>query len=167
MVVASGYSRHEYYDTVRTSGVCLQSPSGKKQSTPAKREFPGDVGDRVLGGRCIAEVSKVVGETDMALAELTNIHYSQETFSASGAPVNPFKSPLDISQLQIGSFIHIDTPFNGRCEGILIKVEVRRIPTDEPADNMDYVVGAYGYFGNGADILVDGCGGGRGLGFRL
>ena len=164
VMVASKTLSHENEDVMTTSGVCLQSPSRKKYITVAKHGFPGGVGDQVLhpnrGGRCIAEVSKVFGETDIALAELANVHYSKETFSAPDAPVSAFKSLLNISQLQIGESICMDTPYNGRCEGILMKVDVLRMPSDETTDDTEYVTGAFGYFGNGADILFEGCCGG-------
>ena len=151
-------------DLMTTSGVCLQSASGKKYITVAKHGFPGGVGDQVLhpnrDGRVIAEVSKVFGKTDIALAELANIHYSRETFSAPDALVSAFRSLLDTTQLRVGDFIYMDTPYNGRCEGTLINVEVLRNPSNEPADDTEYVIGVFGFFGNGADTLFDGCCGG-------
>lgn len=164
MMVVSKSSSHENYNVMTTSGVCLQSSSGTKYITVAKHGFPGGVGDQVLhpdrDGRIIAEVSKVFGETDIALAKLADVHYSKETFSALDAPVSPFRSLLDANQLQVGGFIYIDTPYNGRCEGILVKVDVLEIPSDEHADGFEYVIGAFAYFGNGADALVEGCCGG-------
>ncbi|KAL9113804.1 MAG: hypothetical protein Q9187_007572 [Circinaria calcarea] len=165
LMVASNASGHENDGMMKASGVYLQSPSGNKYNTPAKHGFPAGVSDQALhpnrGGQCMPEASKVSGETNIALTEFANIHYSRETCSIPDAPVSGFRSLLDISQPQVGNLIHIDTPLNGRCEGILVKVEVRRIPTGEPADDMEYVVGAFGYIGNGADLSrLRGCGGG-------
>lgn len=164
VMIASKTSGHENSDVMTTSGVCLQSPSGKKYITVAKHGFPGGVGDQVWhpnpSGRCIAKVSKVFGETDIALAELGNVHYSKETFSAPDALASAFGSLLDVKQLRVGDPIFMDTPYNGRCEGSLMKVGVLRILSDEPADDTEYVIGAFAYFGNGADTLFDGCCGG-------
>lgn len=151
-------------DVMTTSGVCLRSPSGAKYITVAKHGFPGGVGDHVLhpsrDGHRIAEVDKVFGETDIALAKLADFHYSRETFSPVDAPVRPFRNILDSKQTRIGDLVFMDTPFNGRCEGVLIKLDVLRIPADDSADLVDYIIGHFTYFGNGADTLFDGCCGG-------
>ena len=163
VMVASQSLGNEDYDVMTTSGICLQSPSGRKYITVAKHGFPGGVGDQVLHpnrhGRSIAEVAKVFGKTDIALAELKNVQYSKETFSTHDAPVSPFRSILGFIQLRSGDPIYMDTPYNGRCEGVLMKVDVHRI-IGEGADEQEYVVGAFGYFGNGGDTLFDGCCGG-------
>ena len=164
VMVASADPESEDHDVMTTSGICLQSPSGKKYLTVAKYGFPGGVGDKVLHpdrhGRCIAQVSKVFGETDIAIAELADVGYLKETFSAPDAPVKAFRNLVNIPQLQVGDSIYMDTPYNGRCEGTLMVVDVLRIPSDEPADDVEYAVGTLGYFGNGADTLSDGCCGG-------
>lgn len=43
---------------------------------------------------------------------------------------------------------------------MLAKVEVCRIPADEQADEVEYVIGIFTYLGNGADTLFGGCCGG-------
>lgn len=164
VMVTSKSLDQEAYDIMTTSGVCLQSPSGTKYITIAKHGFPGGVDDQVLhpsrAGHRIAEVTKVFGETDIAITKLADVHYSRETFSTAEAPTRPFRNLLDISHAHIYDFIFMDTPFNGRCEGVLMKVDVLRVPTDEPAGEIQYVVGSFSYFGNGADTLLDGCCGG-------
>lgn len=69
-------------DTMTTSGVDLDSPEGEKVITVSSHGFPGGVGDDVFhpdrSGRVIATVSKVIGETDIALAKLEDVHYSRE-----------------------------------------------------------------------------------------
>lgn len=152
-------------DVMTTSGICLQSPSGKIYVTVAKHGFPGGVGDQVLHpnrhGQVIAEVSKVFGETDIAIAELANVHYANETFSAHDAPVSPFRNLLDSAELRVGDSIFMDTPYNGHCEGITMKIDILRLsPGGRPADETEYVVSTFAYFGNGSDTLFDGCCGG-------
>ena len=52
----------------------------------------------------------------------------------------------------------MDTPYNGHCEGITMKTDVLRLsPGGRPADESEYVVGTFAYFGNGSDTLFDGC----------
>lgn len=164
VMITSKSIDQDKYDAMTTSGVCLRSPSGAKYITVAKHGFPGGVGDHVLhptrDGHRIAEVDKIFGETDIALARLADVHYSKETFSAVDCPVRPFRKILDSKQTRIGDLIFMDTPFNGRCEGVLIKVDALRITSDEPAHPVDYIIGHFAYFGNGADTLFDGCCGG-------
>ena len=164
MVASFDQYRPSEFDVMTTSGICLKSPtSAKKYITVAKHGFPGGVGDRVMHpnrhGQCIAEVSKVFGDTDIALAELENpfISYSRSTFSAPDAAVSPFRNLLSVQELPVGDPIYMDTPYNGRCDGVLMKVEVLRIPSDEPADDVTYAIGIFGYFGNGRDTLFHGC----------
>ena len=106
-----------------------------KYITVVKHGFLGGVGDHVLHpnrhGRVVAEISKVFGETDIALAELADIHSSKETFSAPDAPVSAFRNLADIFQLRICDFICMDTPYNGRCGGNLIKIDILQIPAEE------------------------------------
>ncbi|KAI4117909.1 MAG: hypothetical protein LQ338_007480, partial [Usnochroma carphineum] len=137
------------HDTLSTSGVILEAPTGEKYLSVAKHGFQGGVGDLVYHpsrcGRVIGRVAKVFGETDIALAELADIRYSRETFSALDADVCPFGKILDTSELVIGDFVYLDTPFNGRCEGTLQRVEVARLPSDEPNEDTTYVVGIFAY----------------------
>ena len=166
MIASRAITVEDDYDVMTTSGICLQSPSGKKYVTVAKHGFPGGVGDQVFHpnrhGTVIAEVSKVFGETDIAIAELANVDYAKETFSAHDAPVGPFRNLLDIAELRVGDSVFMDTPYNGHCEGITMKIDVRRLsPGGGPtADDTEYVVGTWTYFGNGSDTLFDGCCGG-------
>ena len=163
ILVASRSSGHEDNDDMTTSGVCLKSPSGKKYITVATQGFPGGVGDEVRHpsrhGQLIAQVAKVFGNSDIALAELGNVRYSRETFSAHDAPVSPFGNIANIFQSKIGDSIYMDTPYNGRCEGILMKLDALRLD-DGPADEVEYLIGFFAYFGNGADTLFEGCCGG-------
>lgn len=134
-----------------TSGVGLQSPSGAKYITVAKHGFPGGVGDRVLhlnrSGQVIAEVAKVFGETDIALARLAIVLHPRETFPAVDVPVRLFGSLSNITQARVGDLFFEDNPFDGGCEGVLAKVDVWRIPADEPANAVGYVFDLLKYFG--------------------
>ena len=168
MVASVDEHRSPATDLVTTSGICFRSPSTSKHYiTVAKHGFPGGVGDFVMHpgrmGTCIAEVSKVFGETDIALAELRvpQSRYSRSTFSTSDVTVSPFRNLLSLQGqgLRVGDLVNIDTAVNGRCEGNLIKIEARRIPDDEHSDMVEYAIGSFTYFGNGADVLFDGsCG---------
>ena len=147
-------------DFLTTSGVCVQSPLGKKYITVAKHGFPAGVEELVThsnsNGRIIAKVDKVFRLTDIALAELM-VPYSRTTFSTDDAPVEPFNNFAELSQVRMLDYIYMDTPFTGRCEGSLVKVDVLEIPVDEPADKTQYVIGKFVYFGNGSDMLFEGC----------
>ncbi|CAF9931446.1 MAG: hypothetical protein HETSPECPRED_007872 [Heterodermia speciosa] len=162
MIASGAISGEDNSDVMTTSGICLQSPSGKKYITVAKHGFPGGVGDEVWHpnrqGQKIAEVSKLFGETDIAMAELANVNYSREPFSAHDAPVNPFRNLLDATELRVGDLIFMDTPYNGHCEGIMAKIDVLRLsPGGRPADATEYVLGTFVYFGNGSDTLFSEC----------
>lgn len=52
----------------------------------------------------------------------------------------------------------MDTAVNGRCEGSVVKIEVLRLPSDDPTSkDVDYTIGSFVFFGSGTDILLDGC----------
>ena len=106
IVVASQSLSHEGYDVMTTSGVCLKSPSGKKYVTVAKHGFPGGIGDEVRHpsrhGQIIAQVAKIFGETDIALAELEDVRYSRETFLAHDALASSFRNISAMIGYKIG-----------------------------------------------------------------
>lgn len=56
--------------------------------------------------------------------------------------------------LQIGDTIHLNTAVNGYVEGVVLKIDVLRLPADIPADPTDYIVGHCMYFGNGSDTCL-------------
>ena len=153
-------------ELLTTSGVCLKSPNSSKQYiTVASHGFPGGVGDEVLhpnrNGVHIAEVSKVFGQSDIALAELRNqshLAYSRTTFSTQQAPVQPFRELLGFQEIRVHDLIYMDTAVNGRCEGSVVKIDCLRTRSDDPTSkDFDYTVGNFVYFGNGTDRLLDGC----------
>ncbi|KAL8816349.1 MAG: hypothetical protein Q9191_008347 [Dirinaria sp. TL-2023a] len=127
--------------------------------------FSGGVGDEVLhpnrNGSCIADVSKVFGETGIALAELrsqSHLAYSRTTFPTPQAAVQPFRNLLSLQEIRVHDLIYMDTAVNGRCEGSVVKLEILRLPSDElGSKDVQYVIGSFVYFGNGTDILLDGC----------
>ena len=56
----------------------------------------------------------------------------------------------------------MDTPFSGRCEGVVIKIAMRVVsPDDNDAlseKESEYLFSMYVYFGNGSeDVLFDAC----------
>lgn len=126
------------FTNLTTSGVCLNSStSEKKYITVTKHGFSEDVGDIVRhlhrSGRGIAEVAKVFGQSDIALAELINscLSYAHDTFSEpSQAAIRPFRALTSALDKLPGGSIRLDTPFNGRCEGILVEVEMLRVLSD-------------------------------------
>ncbi|KAL8713201.1 MAG: hypothetical protein Q9220_002722 [cf. Caloplaca sp. 1 TL-2023] len=163
VVTSKDWDKYPSKDIVTTSGVCLRSPSGRLYLTVAKHGFPGGVEDLVWHpdrhGVPVAKVTKVLGETDMALAELRpGVRYSKETFSVPGYPVREFTALADPIHMPIGSFVYMDNPFNGRCEGTLISVVARRIPeVYEPSGEMQYVCTDICSFGVGGQIMFNGC----------
>lgn len=95
--------------------------------------------------------------TDIAFAKLVpSLQYSRETFSSqSDGNVEPFDKILDETKYRIRESVYVDTPFNGRCEGNLTRVEVRQVTASENTDENQYHIGIYVYFGT--DVLLDGC----------
>lgn len=74
--------------------------------------------------------------------------------------VKPFRKLVDAFTLRIGDIIHLNIPVNGHVEGVVLQIDVLRLPADEPADPTDYIICHRIYFGNGSDTLFDGCSGG-------
>ena len=161
-----------------TSGICVQAPSGEKYITVAAHGFPGGVDDMVrhpyASSKFFAVVDKAFGMSDIALAiprisidgygpdaVAQPIKYSREPFSVPGEePSKHFRELLNVEKLRPGDLLTMDDPFNGRVQGIHAKVSIRRIPTDEPNDSVQYVIGSFTYFGTGDGVLYDGsCGG--------
>ncbi|KAL9097643.1 MAG: hypothetical protein Q9163_006330 [Psora crenata] len=156
-------------DTMTTSGICLDSPEGEKVITVSSHGFPGGVGDDVFhpdrSGRVIGKVSKVIGETDIALSKLQDVHYSRQMFSVAEKPAPSFRQLLRANEAQIGSLIYMDTPVNGFCQGIITMVDVCRIAKNYPDKHApksptDYVVGTFAYYGNDGREMLNGCCGG-------
>ncbi|KAL8911617.1 MAG: hypothetical protein Q9171_003224 [Xanthocarpia ochracea] len=52
--------------------------------------------------------------------------------------------------------VYMDTPFTRRCEGILIVIETKRL-NDPYAEKKEYMTSTFSYFGNGSDIVLEGC----------
>ena len=153
-----------------TSGVCIRSPDGEKYVTVARHGITSGVETEVwhpnLTGTLVGRIKKIFGETDIALCELNpGVQYAREAFTTNDGqqklPIAPFRALADISELKIYSPIYMDTPYSGRCEGNLISVQVRRFPSNGPtSQNTQYVTGIFGCFGNGHDVLFNGCCGG-------
>jgi len=162
------HAAHEAKDDLKTtSGVCVQSPHGTKYITVAKYGFPSGVDTEVWHphkrGRLVGQISKVFGETDVALCQLTlGLPYSRETFTTTDSElkIGPFQALADMDTIQLGSLVYMDTPYTGRVEGTLMVKEVLRLPQDEPADDTQYAICIYAYFGNGNDTLGNRCCGG-------
>ncbi|KAL8705974.1 MAG: hypothetical protein Q9201_000968, partial [Fulgogasparrea decipioides] len=152
-------------EVLSTSGLCIQSPNGKKYVTVASHGFPNGIESEVKHpdrqGRVLGIITQVLGESDISLCELIpGIPYSRETFATTDADIlsQPFRDFADTSSLRTGMSIYMDTPYSGRCEGTLMTVELRKIPQhDRLAKEPEYLLCTYAYFGNESDIIFDGC----------
>ena len=164
-VMFAGKAGMSELELLTTSGVCVKSPSGKKYITCATHGFPGGKGVEIYhpstGAQRVGNFVKQFWDSDVGLLEpKPGLRYYRETFSTSEYRVEPFRKLTDSFTLRIGDAIHLNTPVNGHVEGIVLKLDVLRIPTDEPAHPTDYIIGHCVYFGNGSDTLFDGCCGG-------
>ena len=152
------------FEVRTTSGVCVESPSGKKYVTCASHGFPlglEDVYHPNAGGAIVGRVSKALWDSDVSLIlPSQGFQYSQEPFSSAAYPSSPFSSFKHPFGLRIGDSLHMDTPFNGHCEGRVVAVRMMRLPSDEPVTEHRYVVGTFDYIGNGTTQPLDGCCGG-------
>ncbi|MCJ1397128.1 hypothetical protein MMC11_000320 [Xylographa trunciseda] len=158
-------------ELVTSSGVCVQSPQGKKYITIASHGFPGGVEEVAYHPSTTAQhrqevgkVVKVFWDTDISLLEpKLGLIYDRETFSTSEYAVKPFRNLKQTFAgpgypgVRVGDAIHMNTPFNGHCEGSALKLTLRRIPADENSNEVRYLTGTFLYFGNGGDTLFDGC----------
>ncbi|KAL8721510.1 MAG: hypothetical protein Q9225_001809 [Loekoesia sp. 1 TL-2023] len=151
-----------------TSRLCVQSPNGKKYFTVASHGFPVGV-DAVVKhpnrlGQELGTITTIFGPTDISLCELKQgLQYSRETFTTTdaGIPSQPFRDFADTEMLKVGTFVYMDTPYSGRCEGTLMSIEMRKIPNGDPfAEFTQHLLCTYAYFGNGADNILEGCCGG-------
>jgi len=164
-----------------TSGIRVESPtSGAKFITVASHGFPGNIGDyvfhpsaRLINGSPdlsyqIGTIEKKFGDTDIALARLRpGIGYHRETFTDNGVGqprAQPFRFLKDPSSLRWGDTVFMNTPVNGLCEGIHLVTSwsIGFGATDvTPQESPTHVeTSTFSYWGNGADIFVDGCCGG-------
>ena len=163
MILSSGIGP-DGFELRTTSGVCVESPSGTKYVTCASHGFPlglEDVYHPNVGGAIVGRVSKTLWDSDVSLIlPSQGFQYSQESFSSADYQSIPFSSLKHPFELCIGDSLHMDTPFNGHCEGIVVAVRIMRLPFDEPVTPQRYVFGAFDYIGNGSAQLLDGCCGG-------
>ncbi|KAL8691389.1 MAG: hypothetical protein Q9218_003383 [Villophora microphyllina] len=152
-------------EVMSTAGVCIESPNGTKYITVASHGFPIGVESEVKhphrNGRTLGRITRIFGESDISLCEIDpGVSYSRETFTTQDAefPSQPFRDIVDANLLQPGTFVYMDTPYSGRCEGTLMGVEMKTLPHDDPfAEEFEYMFSTFAYFGNGADTLFDGC----------
>lgn len=54
----------------------------------------------------------------------------------------------------------MDSPFNGRCDSIVVAVRMMSLPSDEPVTPHRYEIGTFDYLGNSSAQRLDGCCGG-------
>lgn len=152
------------FEVRTTSGVCVESPSGIKYFTCASHGFPlglEDVYHPNAGGAIVGRVSKTLWDSEVSLIlPSQGFQYSQEPFSSADHQSSPFSSLKHPFELCIGDSLHMDTPFNGHCEGIVVAVRMMRLPSDEPVTAHRYVFGTFDYIGNGSAQPLDECCGG-------
>lgn len=56
--------------------------------------------------------------------------------------------------LRIEDTIQFNTSVNEHVEGVVLNIDVLRLPADIPADSTDYIIGHFTYFGNGSDNFL-------------
>ncbi|MCJ1385699.1 hypothetical protein MMC17_008822 [Xylographa soralifera] len=158
-------------ELVTTSGVCVQSPQCRKYITIASQGFSGGLEELAYHPSTTAQNRQEVGKVvkvfrDFAISLLEpklGLTHARETFSTGEYAVKPF---LNLKQTfaspgypgaRVGDAIHMNTPFNGHCEGSVLKIELARILANENSNEVRYLSGMFLYFGNGGDRLFDGC----------
>jgi hypothetical protein len=161
----------EGIEILTSSGVCLQSPTGKKYITVASHGFPEGAENLAYHpGTVIANdtssigfVTKVFWDSDISLLELKpGLTYSREPFSSEDYVAQPFRNLKDTqnSKLRRGDNVYMDTFCNGHCVGSVVGAELLRIPAADgyPDENrMQYMYSTMEYWGNGNEALFDGC----------
>lgn len=146
-----------------TAGVPVKDQDGKKWVTVTTHGFPlGEekVWHPTAAGAVIGEVRVILEDTDISLVELLDeFFFEAETF---GTATNPavslvgFKSSDDV---RIGEKVVMDSPFSGRREGLVGRVEFRRAGPESPDHALHWVTTVWTYIGNGSDELAAGsCG---------
>jgi hypothetical protein len=164
-----------------TSGVCVRSPSGKRFITVAAHGFSAGIGDRVYHPKAsfsnaqpddrnyIATIDRIFGDTDIALAELKPVlAYSRETFSDLALPlVQPFRQLMNLREeggISVGDFVYMNTPVNGICTGSHMRTgwtpHWEASDVDPEQKSVVCEIATFTYWGNGNDIILDGCCGG-------
>jgi hypothetical protein len=81
--------------------------------------------------------------------------YSLNTFETSTAPgvkISGLCAPADI---EFSEAVFLDSPFSGRCDGLVSVVEEKCLPADEPSSLLHYVTIIWVYIGNGGDEPLD------------
>lgn len=138
VLISSGQHPTEQVETLTTSGVLVRDNLGFKYMTVASHGFP--FGDRafhpVVGGSDIGKVIIELTHTDVALVQLhQNVEFVNEVFENSvceGMPAVQLKSLVPSHQIQIGSFVSLDSPFTGFIEGTTGAPAKLRVPSDDP-----------------------------------
>jgi hypothetical protein len=163
-----------------TSGVYVRSPiSGKNFITVAAHGFTAGVGDYIYHPKVsvtdgnpddrnqIARIERLFGDTDIALAELKpGMTYSRTTFSELDSPMQPFRRFKDLrpeNAMRPGDYVYMNTPFNGVCEGSLMRVSwcFQRATEKHPKQQETRtLISLFTYWGNGSNLFLEGCCGG-------
>jgi hypothetical protein len=147
-----------------TSGIPLLGPNGERYITVANHGFPlGDMNvyHPVYGeDNLIARVEFSLPDSDIALAKLEGgITYSTTSFDGdelNGTTLDGLVHSYDVPFL---TTLFLDSPFNGKCEGLVTSIGFYILPIGSANGSFRYVECNMTYFGNGTiDIFPGSCG---------
>jgi hypothetical protein len=149
-----------------TSGLSLRGPDGQQWITMAEHSFK--MGDREVHHPCyaprranlIANVEYTFPDFDFALAKLQPcVKYSTCSFNADEAYGTLLGPLVPSNEIGEGQNLYMDSPFNGKCEGIVSSKGFRVLPEGSDNKPFRYYECMIVYFGNGVDdIFPSTCG---------
>ena len=120
------------------SGIPVEDPrTGEKFVTVASHGFP--LGEESVwhptgAGAVIGEVKAIPGDTGISLMKLLDrTSYSLNTFrtrTTSGVRISRLRNADDFRNYET---VFLDSPFSGRCDGIVSAKQLKRLLVDEPS----------------------------------
>lgn len=150
------------------SGIIVKNSQGYQYLTLASHGFPPGrelVYHPNVDGTLIGQVHDRLTNTDLALLRLSSAQAScNETFGArlsNGTTVLPQKVSgiRDPLSMRLYDEATVNNPFSGHCEGLHLGAEMRKVPSNDPVVEHDWVTMQWAYFGNGREEPMEGCGG--------
>ena len=144
-----------------TSGLKVKK-DGRVYITVAQHGFPVEK-ETVYHPRLpliIGEVKYRLGDTDIALAELSSdVSYTNELFENSEFQARRMTAVRPCDSLQSAEALYMDTPFTGLAEGCYLYNVMKSVPIDEPGEPSRWVFSTHCWIGQNVSREKEGsCG---------
>lgn len=153
-------------ELLTTSGIIVEDDYGHKYLTMASHGFPlgcESVYHPNADGARLCRIHDRLTDSDIALWRISSPQsFHNETFAArlldgTNNPPQKVGGILDPIDMRAYDEVTMNNPFLGFCIGVHIRVQLTKVPSDDPVTEHCWITNEWTYFGNGVDEPVDGC----------